>query len=126
MDGRILHANRAARQLLGLGAGGHSQLRLRDLILPSDREEALRQAQQMAGRAVGGAAAPPAAGRRGDAERAPRNRCDHRPARPGALPVPPVPGLRQGPAPPRGAAGGQAQRRAGQRSQDDLSLPHEP
>jgi len=48
MDGRVQHANRAARQLLGLGAGGLSQLRLRDLILPSDREEALRQAQQMA------------------------------------------------------------------------------
>lgn len=48
MDGRVQHANRAARQLLGLGDGGLSQLRLRDLILPSDREEALRQAQQMA------------------------------------------------------------------------------
>ena len=48
MDGRILHVNRAARQLLRLEGGDLSQLRLRDLILPSEREEALRQARQMA------------------------------------------------------------------------------
>ena len=48
VDGRIQHANRAARQLLGLGTAALSELRLRDLILPSDREEALRQGQHMA------------------------------------------------------------------------------
>jgi PAS domain-containing protein len=53
MDGRILHANRAARQLLGLGAGGHSQLRLRDLILPSDgRRPCGKPSRWPAGRSV--------------------------------------------------------------------------
>ncbi|MCO5976369.1 PAS domain S-box protein [Ideonella oryzae] len=46
-DGRLRHANRAARQLLGLSATRHSEQRLHDLVLPSDREEALWQIQQL-------------------------------------------------------------------------------